>query len=155
MTRIEIGRDHRSHRSPQPVEGRNIVDAHAGVQLETELADPFGFRQVRHFTPKRNDPFPPLPLQELQEILRPRRHHPVGIAAAFGRSRAPAHANHSLDLQHSSEAKCFARNLGSLPRYVRLGMKRIAAAIEGDEPKLTAEALAERIGEPLSTDEDV
>jgi len=26
---------------------------------------------------------------------------------------------------------------------------------EGDEPKLTAEALAERIGEPLSTDDDL
>src|SRR5437867_3614556 len=59
MTRIQVSCDDLSNGRPQALKRRDIVNTHARMQLETELANSVSFGYFGHFTPKGNDPFTP------------------------------------------------------------------------------------------------
>src|SRR5437870_12993634 len=55
MTGIQVRCDDFTNGRPQALERRNIVNTHARMQLETEMANSFSFGYAGHFKPKGND----------------------------------------------------------------------------------------------------
>src|SRR5438477_9516874 len=100
------------------------------MQLEAKLPHTLRFCELRHLTPERDNTLAPLPLQQLQEILRPCGHHPIRIPAAIRRTWAAAHTDDPFDAKQPRQLQCLASDLDRLGGQFLFRMKRIPAAVE-------------------------